>query len=500
MDAILNNLALGFGTAITITNLSWCLLGVLLGTLVGVLPGLGPTAAISILLPLTYSINDVTTSLILIAGLYYGTQYGGSTTSILLNLPGEAASTVTTIDGYRMTQNGRGGAALAIAALASFFAGTVSTFIIVFLGQPLAELAFLFGPAENAALMMLGLLAAVSLNQGSFLKGVGMVLLGILVGLIGTDVASGKVRFDFGMPEFYDGISFAIVAMGIFGLGEIAYNLFHGEHAKVRVPSLRNLYPTKQELKGSVAPTIRGSLLGSVLGMLPGGGALISSFASYAVEKRIAKDPNRFGKGAVEGVAAPEAANNAGAQTSFIPMLSLGLPTNPVMALMIAVLIANGITPGPQVISANPSLFWGLIASMWIGNIFLVILNLPLVGIWVNILKISRKIMYPLVLTVCGAGAYYINHSWLDVALLLPFGALGYILRLLECDVAPMAMGFVVGSLFEEYLRRALTVSRGDWMVFVDRPLSLALLSLAVIFVAAGFMAKRGKNATYRMP
>jgi putative tricarboxylic transport membrane protein len=491
---ILNNIVSGFGVAITMINLLWCFIGVMLGTLVGVLPALGPLAAISILLPITYGMSDPITAIIFISGIYYGSQYGGSTTAILLKIPGEISSTVTTIDGNQMTQKGRGGAALAIAALASFFAGTVATLIIAVLAKPLSEVAFLFGAAEYAALMLLGLIAAVSLSCRSLLKGLAMVLIGILLGLVGADVNSGATRFTLGIPELTDGISFAILAMGVFGLGEIIYNTFHEKKIKAIIPSLKELYPSKQEIKQSAMPTLRGTFLGSILGLLPGGGAIMSSFVSYAVEKRISKNPQEFGRGAVAGVAAPEAANNAGAQTSFIPMLSLGIPTTPVMALIVAVLILHGIQPGPQVISNNANLFWGLIASMWIGNFMLLLLNLPLVGMWISVLRISWKMLYPIILLICVIGAYYINNNWFDVLLLVPFALLGYIFRLLDCEPAPLAMGFVVGALFEEYFRRALVISRGDWMVFLIRPLSLSFILIACILIITSLLLKYRKK------
>jgi hypothetical protein len=491
---ILSNILSGFSIAMTATNLLWCLIGVMLGTLVGILPAIGPLAAISILLPMTYGMPNTTTAIIFISGIYYGTQYGGSTTAILLKIPGEISSTVTTIDGNQMTRNGRGGSALAIAALGSFFAGTVATLIIAMLAKPLAEIAFLFGASEYAALMMLGLIAAVSISYGSFLKGSAMVLIGILLGLVGADINSGATRFTLGIPELTDGISFAIVAMGIFGLGEIIYNTFHEKKIKAIIPSLKELYPSKQEISQSAMPILRGTLLGSILGLLPGGGAMMSSFASYAVEKKISKKPEEFGRGAVAGVAGPEAANNAGAQTSFIPMLSLGIPTTPVMALIVAILILHGIQPGPQVISNNANLFWGLIASMWIGNFMLLLLNLPLVGIWISVLRISWKVLYPTIVLICVIGAYYINNSWIDVFLLIPFALLGYIFKLLDCEPAPLAMGFVVGALFEEYFRRSLTIARGDWLVFLYRPISLIFILIACALVIMSLVFKYRKK------
>jgi putative tricarboxylic transport membrane protein len=488
---ILNNLLLGLATAASVNNLLFCLAGVTLGTVVGVLPGLGPMAALSILLPITYHLGDPVGAIIFMAGIYYGTQYGGSTTSILMKLPGEASSVVTTLDGYAMTQRGRGGAALAIAALASFLGGTVATLLIALIGEPLAEVAFLFGPAEYTALMIMGLVASVSLSQGSFVKGLGMVLLGVLLGSVGTDINSGMIRFSLGIPQLTDGISFGIIAMAMFGLAEILYNSLHERHQSVIVPKLRELYPTRQELKESVNPAVRGTILGSILGLLPGGGAILSSFASYALEKKISKTPEQFGQGAVAGVAGPEAANNAGAQTGFIPMLSMGLPVTPIMALMAATLIIHNIQPGPQVMTSNPALIWGLIVSMWIGNALLVVLNLPLVGVWVNLLKIPKKILYPMIVIVCAVGAYHINNSWFDVMLLIPFALIGYVLKALDCEPAPLAMGFVVGSMFEEFFRRAMSISQGNFLIFVEKPISLTFLILTAILLLFAVFWKR---------
>lgn len=489
---ILNNLAIGFDVAFTSTNLLYCFLGVLLGTLVGVLPGIGTMGAISILLPFTYGFESAITSIIFLSGIYYGTQYGGSTTSILLKLPGEPSAVVTTLDGYKMTLNGRAGAALSIAAIGSFFAGTVATLLIALLAVPLSNVAFLFGPSEYTVLMVLGLVAAVSLTNGSVLTGLGMVIVGILLGIIGQDINSGVERFTFGIPNLYDGISFGIVAMGIFGLSEIMYNMFHarGKIKIEKIPNLKELYPSKNEFKRSIGSIARGSALGSVLGILPGIGAVISSFISYSIEKKVSKNPEKFGNGAIEGVAAPESANNAAAQTSFIPMLSFGIPTTPVMALMIAALMIQNIQPGPQVISNNPYLFWGLIASMWIGNCLLVILNLPLVGLWVRILSIPKKILYPSIIMVCIYGAYSLTNDWFMVWLLIPFTILGYIFKLLDCEAAPLALGFVIGTLFEEYFRRSLMISRGDWITFADKPLSLSFLILTILLIIVPLLLK----------
>lgn len=487
---ILANLTLGFEVAFTIENLVWCLIGTMLGTLIGVLPGIGPMAAMSMLLPLMYGLNNPVTGLIFLAGLYYGTQYGGSTTSILLKMPGETSSLVTAIDGYAMSQQGRGGSALAIAATASFVAGTIATVLVALIGQPLTEVAFLFGPAEYASLMVLGLLASVSLSQGDFLTGLGMVLLGILLGTVGTDINSGITRFTLGSPNLVDGISFAVIAMGVIGLGELVYSWLHGSTQKPAIPKLTELYPNKEEIKKAWPAALRGTAIGSILGLLPGAGAILSSFASYVAEKKISRNPEKFGKGAPEGVAGPEAANNAGAQTSFVPMLSLGIPTTPVMAMMIAAMMINNIQPGPQVMTSHPALFWGLIASMWIGNLMLLILNLPLVGIWVQALRLSKNILFPCIIIFAIIGAHSLNNNWFDVGLLFVFGAIGYVFKRLDCEPSPMAMGFVIGAMFEEHLRRTLSISRGDWMIFLDRPISLTFLLITVILVATSIFFK----------
>jgi TctA family transporter len=488
---VLNNLALGFQVALTGSNIVYCFLGALLGTLVGVLPGISPVTVIALLLPAVYSIGDPVTSIIFLAGIYYGSQYGGSTSAILLKIPGEAANLVTCIDGHAMTKKGRAGAALSIAALSSFFAGTVATVIIGLLAGPLSIMAFKFGPAEYASLMVLGLLAAVTLTNNNFLTGLAMVLIGILLGTIGTDVNSGITRFTFGNANLADGIGFAVLAVGLFGLGELLYNVIHEFYTKAVIPKLRDLYPTKKEFKDSINPTIRGTMLGSLLGVLPGAGPMLSSLASYVMEKRLSKNPKQFGHGAVAGIAGPEAANNASAQTSFIPMLSLGIPTTAVMALMIASLMMFGIQPGPRTISLNPELFWGLVASMWLGNFMLVILNLPLVGVWVSILKIPRPLLFSLITIGCVYGIYYINNNWFDVFLLIPLTIAGYIFKKLDCDPSPLIMGFVIGAMFEEYLRRALQIAQGNWAIFIDRPISLTFLLITVVLVTSGIIFKR---------
>ena len=491
---LLNNLALGFATAATFDNLLYCLIGVILGTLIGVLPGIGPLATIAMLLPATYKMSDPTTALIMLAGIFYGAQYGGSTSAILVNLPGESSSVVTTLDGYQMARRGRAGPALAIAAIASFFAGTVATLLLAAFAPPLAEIAFKFGPAEYFALMVLGLIAAVVLAHGSVLKALAMVVFGLLIGMVGTDVNSGVARFSFDVPELSDGIEFVAVAMGMFGFAEIILNLEQREKREVFTNKVTNLFPQWADLKRAAPAILRGTTLGSLLGILPGGGAVLASFSAYAVEKKIAKDPSQFGKGEIRGVAAPEAANNAGAQTSFIPMLTLGIPTTPVMALMVAAMMIHNIQPGPQVMSSNPKLFWGLIVSMWIGNLFLVLLNLPLVGIWVRLLSVPYKVLYPAILLFCCIGAYSINNNVFDVFMTIPFAILGYVFKKLDCEPAPMLLGFVLGKLMEEYLRRAMTISRGDWSVFVTRPLSATLLAIAAVLLVIVFLPAISKK------
>jgi len=491
---LLSNLALGFSTAATFDNLLYCLIGVILGTLIGVLPGIGPLATIAMLLPATYKMSDPTTALIMLAGIYYGAQYGGSTTAILVNLPGESSSVVTTLDGYQMARQGRAGPALAIAAIASFFAGTVATFLLAAFAPPLAEVAFKFGPAEYFALMTLGLIAAVVLAHGSVIKALAMVIFGLLLGMIGTDVNSGVARFSFDVPELSDGIEFVAVAMGMFGFAEIILNLEQGEKREVFTSKVTNLFPRWDDFKQAFPAILRGTGMGSMLGILPGGGAVLASFSSYAIEKKISKTPEKFGKGAIQGVAGPEAANNAGAQTSFIPMLTLGIPTTPVMALMVAAMMIHNIQPGPQVMSSNPKLFWGLIVSMWIGNLFLVVLNLPLVGMWVKLLSVPYKVLYPAILLFCCIGAYSINNNVFDVFMTIPFAILGYIFKKLDCEPAPMLLGFVLGKLMEEYLRRAMTISRGDWSVFVTRPLSATLLAIAAVLLVIVFLPAISKK------
>jgi len=479
---LIDNLALGFSVALTLENVLYCLMGCLLGTLIGVLPGIGPLPTIAMLLPITYVLPP-TAGLIMLAGIYYGAQYGGSTTAILVALPGETSAVVTVLDGHQMARNGRAGAALAIAALGSFFAGCVATLVLAAFAPPLAEVAFKFGPAEYFSLMVLGLIGAVVLASGSLPKAICMILLGLLMGMIGTDVNSGVARYDFGIPELQDGIDFAVVAMGVFGFAEIMTNLEQGEQRVNITSKVGKLYPNAQEFKESWPASVRGTAMGSFLGILPGGGAVLSSFASYTLEKKISKTPERFGKGAPAGVAGPESANNAASQTSFIPLLTLGIPGNAVTALMVGAMTIHNIQPGPQVMSSHPELFWGLIVSMWIGNLMLVILNLPLIGIWIKLLTVPYRILFPIILVFCTIGVYSLNYNVFDIWMTALFGAVGYLWAKLKCEGAPLLLGLVLGPMMEENFRRALLLSRGDYTTFVTRPLSLTLLLMALILV-----------------
>jgi putative tricarboxylic transport membrane protein len=480
---LLQNLSLGFGVAVSLSNLAYCLIGVLLGTLIGVLPGIGPIATIAMLLPATFSLPPVS-ALIMLAGIYYGAQYGGSTTAILVNIPGEASSVITCIDGHQMARKGRAGPALAIAALGSFFAGCIGTLVIAVFAPPLSDFALEFGPAEYFSLTVLGLVGATVLARGSLLKAIGMTVLGLLLGLVGTDISSAVVRFSFGLPQLSDGISFVIVAMGVYGFAEIILNLEKKGAREFLISQISTLMPTLEDLKRSIGAVLRGTTLGSILGILPGGGALLSSFASYTLEKKIG-DSTGFGKGEIRGVAGPESANNAGAQTSFIPMLTLGIPSNPVMALMIGAMMLQGIAPGPQVMTSNPELFWGMIASMWIGNFLLVVLNLPLIGFWIKLLAVPYRFLYPSILLFCCIGVYSLSNQAFDVLLTALFGILGYVFFKLECEPAPLILGFILGPMMEENLRRALQYSRGDPGIFFTQPISASLLIISFILLLA---------------
>jgi putative tricarboxylic transport membrane protein len=498
MDFI-SNLGLGLSVAFQFQNLFYCLFGVLLGTLIGVLPGIGPLATIAMLLPITFGLPAIS-SLIMLAGIYYGAQYGGSTTAILVNLPGEASSVVTTLDGYQMARQGRAGAALGVAALGSFFAGCVATLVIAIAAPPLAEVALKFGPAEYFSLMVLGLVAATVLAQGSLLKAIAMVVLGLLFGLVGTDVNSGVQRFTFGIRDLADGVGFVIVAMGIFGVSETLINLEHKGRREIFTKKVSNLLPSRKDLKDAFPSSVRGTVIGCMLGILPGGGAMLSSFASYTIEKKVSKYPETFGKGNIRGVAGPESANNAGAQASFIPMLTLGIPGNPVMALMIGAMLIQGIVPGPQVMTEQPELFWGIIASMWVGNLMLVVLNLPLIGLWIKLLTVPYRILYPAILLFCCIGVYSINNSSFDVLAMAAFAVLGYIWVKLDCEPAPFILGFILGPLMEENLRRAMLISHGDPSTFVTAPISATLLTIAalLLFVVATPAVRKGRAEAFR--
>ena len=494
---LFEHLALGFSVAFTPENLVYAFIGCLLGTLIGVLPGVGPVPTIAMLLPITYVLPPVA-GLIMLAGIYYGAQYGGSTTAILVALPGETSAVVTVLDGHQMAKQGRAGAALAIAALGSFFAGCVATLLLAGFAPPLAEVAFKFGPAEYFSLMVLGLVGAVVLASGSLPKAICMILLGLLLGMIGTDVNSGVARYDFGIPELQDGIDFAIVAMGVFGFAEILTNLELRENRVDITDKVGTLYPNKKEFREAAPAIVRGTALGCMLGILPGGGSVLSAFASYTVEKKLSKEPERFGKGHPAGLAGPESANNAAAQTSFIPLLTLGIPGNAVMALMVGAMTIHNIQPGPQVMTSHPELFWGLIASMWIGNLMLVVLNLPLIGIWIKLLKVPYRILFPAILVFCTIGVYSLNYNVFDIYTTAIFGIIGYVWAKLKCEGAPLLLGLVLGPMMEENFRRALLLSRGDYATFIERPLSASLLGAAVILVvlvALPFIRKKREEA-----
>jgi TctA family transporter len=496
MELLLTNLAHGFSVALSVDNLIFAFIGCLIGTAIGVLPGIGPVATISLLLPITFG-QPATTAIIMLAGIYYGAQYGGSTTAILLNLPGEVSSVVTTLEGYKMARRGRAGAALTIAAVGSFFAGSVATIFVAASGPLLTSVALSFGPADYFSLMLLGLIISAVLAQGSVIKAIAMVVLGVSLGLVGTDVQTGQQRFTFGIPELSDGIGFVTIAMGMFGIAEIILNLERPESRSVLTTKVDSLWLTREETMRSIPSVLRGTALGSVLGILPGGGASLSAFGSYMMERRLSKYKHEFGTGAIEGVAGPESANNAASQTSFIPLLTLGIPGNAVMALMVGALIIQGIQPGPRMVEAQPDLFWGLIASMWVGNLMLLIINLPLIGMWVKLLQVPYKFMYPAILTFCAIGVYSLNNNVFDVYQMLTFGIFGYLCSKLRMEPAPLLIGFVLGPMMEEHLRRAMLLSRGDAMVFFERPISATLLGIGFIALATMLLPglRRKKDA-----
>lgn len=477
-------LAHGLSVVLTPENLLLCLLGAVFGTLIGVLPGLGPVATISLLMPITFSL-DPTGAIIMLSGIYYGAQYGGSTTAILVNIPGESTSVVTAIDGYKMAQQGRAGDALAIAAIGSFIAGCFGTLIIAFAGPPLAKLAQQFTSPEYFSLMVFGLVAAVVLANGSLISALAMIFLGLLLGMIGMDVNTGAARMTFGMIELSDGVSFVAMALGLFGVAEVICNLEDSASRALNSSRIDRIWPTRAVLKSARGAIARGTLLGSLFGILPGGGATMASFSSYALEKRVAKDSSRFGNGAIEGVAGPESANNAAAQTSFIPLLTMGLPTSATMALMIGALTLHGIAPGPNVIMRQPDLFWGLIVSMFVGNVMLIIINLPMIGLWVRLLRIPYRLLFLFIIVISAIGVYSVNNSPFDIYLMIGFGLLGYLLRKFNAEPAPMLMGFVLGPMLEENFRRSMLTSRGDLMIFLERPISLGLLVISALLLVS---------------
>jgi TctA family transporter len=481
MDLIAN-LATGFAVALTPANLGFCLLGALIGTLVGVLPGIAPITTIAMLLPFTFTLEPAS-SLIMLAGIFYGAQYGGSTTAILVNVPGESSAIVTCLDGHQMARRGRAGPALAIAAIASFVAGTIATVVIATASAPMTWLALKFTAPEYFSLMALGLTGAVVLAHGAPDKAVAMVFAGLLLGLVGIDVNTGAPRMTFGLAGLGDGIGFVPIAIGLFGIAELAVALGNPQDRTLLDVKLGTLWPSREELAACIPAMLRGTAVGSVLGVLPGGGAALSSFAAYALEKKSSATPERFGRGAIEGVAAPEAANNAGAQTSFIPLLTLGIPGNAIMALMVGAMMIQGVQPGPQVMTAQPQLFWGVIASMWLGNVMLVVLNLPLIGLWVSLLRVPYRLMFPAIVLFCCIGTYSVGNSLFDVWVMLLFSALGVFFIKVGAEPAPFILGFILGPLMEENFRRAMMLSRGDPTVFLTRPISAALLALSLLLL-----------------
>ena len=507
------NLALGFNTVWKVVWLPWvaagisvplpinlilCFIGCLVGTLIGVLPGIGPIATIAMLLPMTYGLEPVG-ALIMLAGIYYGAQYGGSTTAILVNIPGEATSVVTTLDGFQMAKQGRAGAALGIAAIGSFIAGTVATLVIAALAVPLSRIALRFSPADYFSLMILGLMFAVVLARGSLPKAIAMILVGVLLSTVGTDQETGVNRLTFGLPELAEGFDFAVIAMGLFGFAEIVKNLENPETRSVVQNKIGRLLPSRDDMRQSAGPIARGTVIGSVLGLLPGNGAVLGPFASYTIEKKLAVDPSRFGRGAIEGVAGPESANNAGAQTAFIPLLALGIPPNAVMALMIGAMTIHGIVPGPEIMTKRPDLFWGMVASMWIGNLMLLLINLPLIGLWVRLLKVPYRLMFPAIVLFCCIGIYSVQNSAVDVLLVAAFGLLGYALLKFGFEAAPLLLGFVLGRLMEEKFRLALNMSRGNLWTFIENWKSALCLALAavVIVIAALPSIRKGRDAVF---
>lgn len=475
-----HNLMLGFSVALAPSVLVYAFAGCIIGTLVGMMPGLGPLAGISLLLPATFGLNPII-AIVLLSGVYYGAMYGGSTTSILMRIPGEAASVMTCVDGYAMTQNGRAGPALAIAAIGSFVAGTAGVIGLMLLAPTLAEFALRFGPPEYTALLMMGLFILAYMSGGSMLKTLAMAGLGLMLGMIGIDAMSGYTRFSFDLVELGDGVGIVPVAVGMFGISEILMTAGQTEIPKVQQPKLRDLIPSREEFLLSAGPIARGSLLGFLIGIIPGSAHIISSFVSYGIERRISRHPERFGKGAIEGVAGPESANNAAATGAFVPMLALGIPTSPVTAVMIAAIMVHGISPGPLLIQEQPELFWGFVASMYVGNVVLLVLNLPLVGVFVNLLRIPYAYLYPCVLAFCILGTYSVSNSMIDVWIMLAMGGVGYVLRKFDFDLAPVALGLVLSPMLELSLRQSLAMSGGDYGIFLVRPIATTMLGMGVL-------------------
>jgi putative tricarboxylic transport membrane protein len=497
MGEVVQNLVLGFQVALTPSILAYAFLGCVIGTLVGMLPGIGPLTGISLLLPVTFGLNP-TIALVMLAGVYYGAMYGGSTTSILMRIPGEAASVMTCVDGYEMTRNGRAGAALAIAAIGSFVAGTVSVVGLMLLAPPLASIALKFGPPEYSALLVLGLLVLAYLSGGTIIKTLAMALLGLLLGMIGIDTMSGFTRFSFDIVELGDGIGIVPVAVGLFGVSEILLTARSGAAEPVRRPRLRELLPSAAELKAAAAPIGRGTVLGFLIGIIPGSAHVISSFVSYALERRLSRHPERFGKGAIEGVAGPESANNAAASGALVPLLALGVPSGALPAVMLAALLIHGVTPGPLLIQNNPELFWGLIASMYVGNTVLLILNLPMIGLFINILRIPYAYMYPLILVLCVLGVYAINQSVIDIWIMAIMGALGFVLRKLDFETAPIVLGLILAPMLELSVRQALAMSAGDYSIFFTRPISATMLVLGTAILAHALWSAFSRNRGWR--
>ena len=495
MGETIDGLLLGFSVALTPSILVYAFIGCIVGTLVGMMPGLGPLAGISLLLPATFGLNPII-AIVLLSGVYYGAMYGGSTTSILMRIPGEAASVMTCVDGYAMTQNGRAGPALAIAAIGSFVAGTFGVVGLMLLAPTLAAWALRFGPPEYTALLLMGLFILAYMSGGSTLKTLAMAVLGLLLGMIGIDVMSGYTRFNFGIVELSDGVSIVPVAVGLFGVSEILLTAGATTMPEVQRPKLRDLVPSREEFRRSVGPVCRGSILGFLIGIIPGSAHIIASFVSYGVERRVSKHPERFGKGAIEGVAGPESANNGAASGAFVPMMALGIPTSPVTAVMIAAIMVHGVLPGPLLIQQKPELFWGFVASMYVGNVVLLILNLPMVGVFVNLLRIPYGYLYPCILCFCILGTYSVNNSVFDVWILLVMGVIGYVLRKFRYDLAPVALGLVLAPMLELSLRQSLSMSAGDYAIFVERPIATTMLALAfaLFLLALKPLVFRGKK------